>query len=73
MGFNNGGFYTNGTLLAAKTQVNTSGASNVTIGRFVSGSFHTDMNFQEMIIWESDKQTDRTGIQSNINDYYNVF
>ena len=73
MGFNNGGFYTNGTLLAAKTQVNSSGASNVTIGRFVSGSFNTDMNFQEMIIWESDKQTDRTGIQSNINSYYNVF
>jgi PKD repeat protein len=73
MGASGGGFYQNGALISARSQANTTGASFVNIGRFSGGGSNSDMNFQELIIWESDKQTDRALIQDNINEYYDIY
>ena len=45
------------------------------IGQFqrVSTAFYACNNMQELVIWDSDQSTDRTGIETNINDYYSIY
>jgi len=64
-------FFQNGT--------NAGTASSHTINQNVIGGFTnqtqpTTMNYQELILYTSDKSTaDRTSIESNINGYYNIY
>ncbi|MDB4062259.1 hypothetical protein N9515_10050 [Vicingaceae bacterium] len=37
------------------------------------GSFPMDGNIQEMVMYPSDQSTNRENIETNINDYYNVY
>lgn len=73
MGNSNGGFYENSVLTASKTQAIQTSNTNIYIGSYSNPSAFADVNHQEIILWQSDKQTDRSAIQTNINDYYNVF
>lgn len=73
MGNSNGGFYLNGSLTAAKTQVSQTSTTDIFIGSYTTPSLYADVNHQEIILWQSDKQSQRIDIQTNINDYYNVF
>jgi hypothetical protein len=43
------------------------------IGANVSGGNQLDGNIQELVFYNSDKTSDRTGIETNINDYYGVY
>jgi hypothetical protein len=49
------------------------GANGISIGRYSAGTLFANSNFQEVIIWNSNKQSDRAAIQTNLNDFYNVF
>jgi hypothetical protein len=73
MGASGGGFYRNGTLAFSPTRVTNAGASNLTIGKYSGGGFNANGNFQELIVWDADKGSSRTTLESNINTYYNVF
>jgi hypothetical protein len=73
MGASGGGFYRNGTLAFAPTRVTNTGASNLTIGKYSGGGLNANGNFQELIVWDADKGSSRTTLESNINTYYNVF
>ncbi len=37
------------------------------------GSYAMDGNIQEIVMYESNQSANRTGIETNINDYYNVY
>jgi hypothetical protein len=41
--------------------------------RFSSNTFYFNGNFQEIIIYNSDQSSNRTGIQTNINTYYSIY
>jgi hypothetical protein len=44
--------------------------------RFSIGLFNSNYGAQkqqEIIIYNSDQSTNRTGIETNINDYYNIY
>lgn len=57
--------------LAQKTQATSSTVlGNVTIGSFGDGSFHADMNFQELIFYDTDRFADIEEIENNIIDYW---
>ena len=73
MGNSGGGFYQNGTLTASSTQISRTSATDIFIGSYTTPSNYSDVNHQEIILWQSDKQSQRSDIQTNINDYYNVF
>lgn len=49
------------------------GVNGISIGRWSNGGLFSNVNYQEVIIWNGNKQSDRAAIQTNINDYYNVF
>jgi hypothetical protein len=64
-----GGFYVNGSLsFSLPYTAFSTNASNVGSDR--DGSFDV---IQEVIIYPSDQSANRAGIESNINDYYNVY
>jgi hypothetical protein len=52
-----------------------SGLNEFTIGNWEEGGFLTgfDGKMQEMILWDSDKSSNRTGIETNINDFYTIY
>jgi hypothetical protein len=56
--------YAAGTALA--------GLNGISIGRYSTGTLFANVNFQEVIIWNGNKQADRTAIQTNINTYYGI-
>ena len=39
----------------------------------LSVQFNTNSSFQEFIYWGANQSSNRTGIQNNINDYYNIY
>jgi hypothetical protein len=48
------------------------GVGGITIGRWSGGGVFSDVNMQEIIIWDGAKSSDRADIQTNIDDHYNV-
>jgi len=52
--------------------VNAMNYSGICIGGFPTFSF-SDMKGQEIIIFESDQSSNRTGIESNINDHFDIY
>ena len=56
------------------SQSSTSNLSISEIGRgLANNSYAFDNNIQEIVIYESDKSSDLTGIETNINDFYTVW
>lgn len=47
-------------------------ASGLYIGKLLVGSFG-NFNAQEFIIYNSDQSSNRTGIETNINDFYSIY
>ena len=52
----------------------TNGLSGLRIGFSSSTTFfRSNVKGQEIIIWDSDQSANRTGIETNINDHYNIY
>lgn len=64
-----------GVLNTNSTSTTPPNANNIAIGRlrFVSSAFHYSGTIQEIIIYNADKSTDRTAIETNINNYYSIY
>jgi hypothetical protein len=77
------GFYTDGTstyyykngatLGTAYTASSLSSGDPVRIGRWSGGGYATDLKCQELIIWQSDQSSNRSGIESNVNNYFSIY
>ena len=46
---------------------------NITIGQRASGSADFSGLVFEFVVWFSDQSSNRSGIETNINDYYSIF
>ena len=79
-------FLVSGSNITAQAYANGTGATSVSttpptgidvndIGQFQRSStaFYECNNMQELIIWNSDQSSNRTGIESNINTYYSIY
>ena len=42
------------------------------IGRRSDGQFDMDGNIQEIVLWNTDESSNRTGIEINLNDYFQI-
>lgn len=62
--------YRNGNSLASLSY--TSSALNLNSLGNRNGTSHNGL-YQEFIIWNSDQSSNRTGIETNINDYYSIY
>ena len=47
--------------------------NSIDIGYSSRDASHSNIYSQEIIIWESDQSTNRSGIQTNINNFYNIY
>ena len=73
----NSGFL-NGASMTGVLQARSSGApdkGDVVLGNInvLASSFFLNGNISELVLYPSDKSADRTAIETNINNYYNVF
>jgi len=51
-----------------------SGTRSYQLGRYqASNQWNWDGQLQEVIVWGSDQSTNRTGIESDINNYFNIY
>ena len=71
-------WYRDGSLLtpttASTTAVNSiSGTVVINIGSNSSGGTVFEGHIQEVIVWNSDQSSNRTGIESNLNSYFSIF
>jgi len=66
--------YIDGALKGTNTRTNPVGDTNVSayIGSRIGGSQWNSCHYQEIIHWGSDVASDRTGIESNVNSYYQI-
>jgi hypothetical protein len=64
-------FYINGSSQGSGTAPITGLEDELSIGRFSNN--YALMKFQEMVIWNSDQSSNRTGIETNINTYYSAY
>jgi len=64
-------FYINGSSQGSGTATITGLEDELSIANF-SGNFAL-MKFQEMIIWNSDQSSNRTGIESNVNGHFQIY
>jgi len=59
---------------AATSNPGTSAIENFAIGARGTDSATTELRyFQELILWGSDQSSNRTGIEDNINTFYNIY
>ena len=67
-------YYTNGTSIGSLTQAGSVTSSNdLRIGAYTGNSLYTDMTFQEFVLWPSDQSSNRSGIETDINDYFSIY
>ena len=68
-------FYLNGLKQGADMPSNTDSLSseNLTIGSVFNGSIPANIKAQELIVYQTDQSSNRTTIETNINDYYNIY
>jgi len=61
--------------VSAGTQIGTAGLQGVILGGITSGSGggNTPAQIQELVIYGSDQDSNRTGIETNINDFYSIY
>ena len=64
-------FYDNATLNS--TFSISKNVTNLTLRLMYSGSRAWLGNMQEFIFWDSDESSNRTGIETNINDFYSIY
>jgi hypothetical protein len=67
----NAQFYKNSASIGSSfTKGAISSLDPIRIGAFSTGSNETQVDYQELIIWQSDKSTNRTSIEGNVSGYY---
>ena len=67
-------YYQNGsTLGSAFTEGNLASNQDVRIGAWSGGSAYANCKMQELVIWQSDESTNRTGIETDINTYFSIY
>jgi hypothetical protein len=64
--------YEDGTSIATGNP-GTNNMSGLTIGATRSASVPWNGTMQEMILWDADQSTNRTGIESDINTYFSIY
>ena len=69
----NGIFYENATQTSSHIINIGVSAADINIGRYSGGSLYSNSLFQEVIVWESDQDSNRSGIETNINDFYTIY
>ena len=60
------------SIINATGNVGTQGLTGITVGSRFSGNYWSG-SIQELIIYNSDQSSNRTGIETNINNYYNIY
>jgi len=70
--------YQNATKVAENLNFQSSGNSesvnsDMAIGSSTGNSRYWDGNIQEIVIYDTDQSSNRTGIETNINDFYNIY
>ena len=64
------------TLFVDSSQALTNGSSNLATHTNIlisDNALPLDGKVQELILWGSDQSTNRTGIETNINDFYSIY
>tara|TARA_R100000951_G_scaffold23002_2_gene19060 strand:- start:1480 stop:6105 length:4626 start_codon:yes stop_codon:yes gene_type:complete len=64
--------FLNGSSVGTQTLVNASANSSSGIG-MQSNSFFANCHIQEVILYDNDQSANRTTIEGNINDYYDIY
>jgi hypothetical protein len=66
--------YSTGTqgLMTINGNIASTGSSTILFGRYVS-SFSMNAKHQELVIYTTDETSNRTGIETNINDFYSIY
>jgi len=64
--------YRNSNLISLTSLIGTQGLSGLTIGARFSGNFWNG-TIQELIVYNSNQSTNRSGISTNINDFYSIY
>lgn len=59
------------TLLTGNTSTAAPSTANSQLDFTIYGGFVA--HWQEVVVWNADKSTDRSGIESNINDFYSIY
>ena len=59
--------------VTTETSMQSSSSVQTTIGSRNGGGIYLDGNIQEMIVYNSDQLTNRSGIETNINDFYSIY
>lgn len=65
--------FLNGTKLVVHQNVSTTGWSTYSFGDYVSPFYNFDGYFSEFIAYDNDQSSNRTGIETNINDFYSIY
>jgi hypothetical protein len=68
-------FYFNGAeqSISLGTSIGTEALGSILLGGINETSGLTPIQFQEIIIYSSDQSSNRTGIETNINNHYNIY
>jgi len=45
----------------------------LSLGRDYANSASSNINYQEFVRWDTDQSSNRTGIETNINDFYSIY
>jgi hypothetical protein len=64
--------FLNSTTVGTLTLTTGIDTTNSGIGN-LNNAFYMDGFIQEVVVYDSDQSTNRTGIETNINDYYNIY
>jgi hypothetical protein len=65
-------FYKNGSSVRSSSVTLTT-ADGFTINQLIGNSRYVGATWQELIIWPSSQSANRAGIQTNINNYFNIY
>jgi len=62
-----------GSYISVNTPIQLNSRKLLINGRFGSSIFYFNGYIQEIILYASDQTANRTGIETNINDYYSIY
>jgi len=69
-----GTIHANGTLQGTSASITQKAVNTLSIGKQdVGATFYLDGNMQEFVLYASDQSSNRSGIETNINDFYNIY
>lgn len=51
----------------------TTSTSPIVIGARPDGAYSVNIHLQEFVFWDSNQSSNRTGIETNINDFYSIY